>query len=71
MLYNGAVALNTGIILNGGWDTTYGARSGTPTTLHDGLAVLTGDSQADTVTVEGGLSVKGGSLRVRDVAVQP
>jgi len=71
MLYNGAVSLNAGITLNGGWDTTYEARSGTPTTLNDGLAVLAGDSQADTVTVQGGLSVKGGSLRVRDVAVQP
>src|SRR5450631_426240 len=67
MQYNGATSLNAGVTLSGGWDTTYAARSGTPSALNDGLSVLAGDSKADTVTVKGGISVKGGSLRVKDV----
>jgi hypothetical protein len=71
MLYNGAVSLSSSVLLNGGWDMAFGARSGTLTSLHDGLTVIAGDSKLENVTVMGGLSIKGGSLRVKDVVVQP
>jgi hypothetical protein len=70
MLYTGAVSLDSDLFLNGGWDATFTAPSGTPTTLQDGLTVAAGDVQLENLTVTGGLAVRGGSLRVRDVTLQ-
>jgi parallel beta-helix repeat protein len=71
MQYNGAVSLDSGITLNGGWDGTFGVKSGTLTMLSDGLTVVGGRSIADMLTVKGKLTIKGGSLLVRDVTVLP
>jgi parallel beta-helix repeat protein len=70
LLYTGSVSLNSSLLLNGGWDAVFAARSGPPATLNDGLTVAAGDAQLENVTVMGGLTVTGGSLRVRDVMVQ-
>jgi len=70
LLYTGAVSLDSNLLLNGGWDATFIAPSGTPTTLQDGLTVTAGDAQLENLTVTGGLAVQGGSLRVRAVQVQ-
>ena len=70
-LYSGLVTLNTGVNLNGGWDAAFGLKNGM-TTLGSGLAIQAGDSKVDTITVKGvRLDIKGGSLRVKGVAVQP
>jgi len=71
MQYNGALSLNTGVILNGGWDASFGSKGTAMTTLSDGLTVVNGGSKAETVTVKGKLTVLGGTLRAKDMKVQP
>jgi len=61
---------DTGVILNSGWDSTFGIKNGTLTTLSDGLTVVSGGSMAETLSVKGKLTIQGGLLRVKDVLVQ-
>lgn len=71
MQYNGAISLNSGITLNGGWDGVFGNKSGLQTALNDGLTILGGMATVETVTVKGMLSLRGGVLRAKDVKVLP
>jgi parallel beta-helix repeat protein len=71
MQYNGAVSLNDGVTLSGGWDASFGVKNGSRTALNGDLSVVSGASKADTIAVKGKLGVSGGSLRVSDVVVQP
>jgi hypothetical protein len=65
------LSLDSGVILNGGWDALFGTKNGTMmTTLSDGLTVVSGGSKAETLAVKGKLAIQGGSLRVKDVMVQ-
>jgi hypothetical protein len=69
--YDGAVSLNRGIILNGGWDALFGSKNGTTmSTLSDGITVVSGGSKAVTLAVKGKLAIRGGSLKVTGVTVQ-
>lgn len=69
--HDGAVSLNKKLVLNGGWNATYQAKSGLPTTLNGDLTNQNGDSSAEALVVKGMLTVHGGSLRVNGVTVQP
>jgi hypothetical protein len=71
MQYNGAISLNSGITLNGGWDGVFGNKSGLQTALNDGLTILGGMATVETITVKGMLSLRGGVLRAKDVKVLP
>lgn len=69
--HDGAVSLNTSIILNGGWSPAYLAKSGLPSTLNGNLSILGGNSSAEDLMVKGQLVIQGGSLRVNEVTVRP
>jgi hypothetical protein len=69
--YDGPISLNKSIKLNGGWDATYQGKCGSPSTLNGNLTNLAGDSTTETVVVSGNITVQGGSLRVKDVKIQP
>lgn len=70
MQYNGAVSLNDGLTLSGGWDAAFGGKVGI-TTLESGLTVQSGNSRAENIAVKGRVDVMGGSLRTVGVTVQP
>ena len=67
--YDGAVSLNKGFTLNGGWNATYLSKSGLPATLNGGLTLLSGASSTETLMVKGQLVLQGGSLQVNEVTV--
>ncbi|BDV42298.1 hypothetical protein GURASL_12210 [Geotalea uraniireducens] len=67
--YDGAVSLNKGFILNGGWNAAYLGLSGLPTILNGGLIFQSGDSTLKGVNVNGLLTIQGGSLEVDDVTI--
>ena len=69
--YNGPVSLNKAIKLNGGWNATYLGKSGLPSTLNGNFTILAGDSTNEAVVVSRKITIQGGSLRVKDVKVQP
>ena len=71
MQYNGAISLNSGITLNGGWDGAFRNKSGLQTALNDGLTILGGVATVEAVAVKGMLSLRGGVLRAKDVKVLP
>ncbi len=68
--HDGVVNLDKNIILSGGWNLSFLAKSGLPSTLGSGLTVFSGDINAETLIVKGKIEVQGGSLRTRDVMVQ-
>jgi hypothetical protein len=68
---DGLFMLNTGILLSGGWNTTFTGKSGMQTVLNGGLTIQSGDSSANGLEVKGQLILKGGSLRVDGVTVKP
>ncbi|RII30609.1 MAG: hypothetical protein CXR30_06395 [Geobacter sp.] len=69
--YDGAVSLNKGFVLNGGWKVNYLDKSDQPTTLNNGLTVTNGTSTTGTLVVKGQLLLQGGSLRANDVTIRP
>ncbi|BDV42296.1 hypothetical protein GURASL_12190 [Geotalea uraniireducens] len=69
--YDGAVSLNKGFILNGGWNAAYLGLSGLPTILNGGLIFQSGDSTLKGVNVNGLLTIQGGSLEVNGLVVGP
>lgn len=71
MPYNGAVSLDKGVILNGGWNSTYLAKGSPWTTLNDGLTVQNGASILVTTQVKQQLVIQGGSLQVEGLTILP
>jgi VWFA-related protein len=69
--HDGSVSLDKAINLKGGWDAKYQAKSGVSSTLDGDFTILGGDSTVEAVDVKGTLSVKGGSLVVKEVKIQP
>ena len=68
--YDGAVSLNKGFVLNGGWNATYLGLSGLPTILNGDLTIQNGGSTAGSVDVKGKLVIQGGCLRANGVTVR-
>ncbi len=65
-----AVLLDKSIVLRGGWNATYTGKSGLPTLLHGDVTIQIGDSSAETIDVEGTLSIQNGSLLVEGVVLR-
>ena len=72
MQLTGPFSLNTGLLLNGGWDTGFLAQnSGNPTTISGGLTIVNGASTAYNMAVMDSIVIQGGSLLVNGVTVAP
>ncbi|NVN92197.1 MAG: 5'-nucleotidase C-terminal domain-containing protein [Desulfuromonadales bacterium] len=68
---DGDVILDRAVLLYGGWDSTFLSQGALPTTLYGSLTVVGGDSTASNLAARGVLAVRGGCLRVNNVAVIP
>lgn len=68
--FDEAITLGRGLYLRGGSRALFDAWSGVPTEIGWGISVIGGDSRMENMEIVGKMSVRGGSVRVKEVRVR-
>jgi hypothetical protein len=66
---DGAVSINKGLSLIGGWNGEYNSKTGIPTLLNGALSILNGSSIIEMIDVKGVLMIQDGSLTVNGMTI--